>query len=655
MKTEIWVLTTLFVFFAVSVHSTPPIHCLNDTLHQTAEPWPKLSLPLNYKVVVRFTDLIQSTTAKITETNYTSGLVITKEQLGIKKTFIKRRESLIRYQGDDCSVANLTDLNNIYGLSDDLRQLFNNSATNLGEILSGMIAAQYDGSHAIGTQWIDGVDTASWLGCVNQTDKRPAIEVDVQFLGDTQTSLKPYANVSRPLVASIRLSTFTTDPKTNKTTVLSHLWLNVVEVEESNAENENTDLQVPRGTFCNGMPAAQLPSELPLKFEADIEYVDVEKKVKDTIELMYDGDNKIVSFALDFDTDTDVPYVQSERTMQLGKARVYQDFTTGYEYILSKDGRVCGQIRAINSSWNDVETVDGKLNLRNPTDVLFNITKETAYYAGQIRESGALYDSFVTRKIFPNTKDYIVVELLFVADGWRVDQNQPQGIHSIVQYHKKSTHELNRTTITRFNSFVNNTLIGTSWSRHNVFTCLHELQAENFFYLKLEDQTMEKLQTYGFENVESALVEAISKTANISVLRISQFLIKQSKKDLYACFILAENNNSTKPAQTRYLRPEKSVDEVRKILNDTLLSHKIVVSVVTDESKTVTVSIQSMGVLKAEDGRPQPPPTYTGYSSGSLFITGIFMFIFGAGITVASYVFIKKREHVRGIAYQVFE
>lgn len=38
-------------------------------------------------------------------------------------------------------------------------------------------------------------------------------------------------------------------------------------------------------------------------------------------------------------------------------------------------------------------------------------------------------------------------------------------------------------------------------------------------------ENMKSLKQIGVENVESSLVEAISQVANISVLRISQFLV----------------------------------------------------------------------------------------------------------------------------------
>jgi hypothetical protein len=44
---------------------------------------------------------------------------------------------------------------------------------------------------------------------------------------------------------------------------------------------------------------------------------------------------------------------------------------------------------------------------------------------------------------------------------------------------------------------------------------------------------MKTVQSYGFENVENALTEAVAKTTNISVLRISHFLVRFMLYQIY--------------------------------------------------------------------------------------------------------------------------
>jgi hypothetical protein len=133
------------------------------------------------------------------------------------------------------------------------------------------------------------------------------------------------------------------------------------------------------------MTESKLPSGLSDRFEAEIEYVDIEKKITDIVELMYDGINHVVSFALDFDKDSDIPYIQNSGSQKLvGRARVFQDFNSGFEYVLSGNGRVCSHIAPIQNTWNNVKVLNNVLLLRDPTNVFFNITQEPVYYAGKV-------------------------------------------------------------------------------------------------------------------------------------------------------------------------------------------------------------------------------------------------------------------------------
>ena len=90
---------------------------------------------------------------------------------------------------------------------------------------------------------------------------------------------------------------------------------------------------------------------------------------------------------------------------------------------------------------------------------------------------------------------------------------------------QNATQDELKTTVVRFNTFANNSLVGTSWSSYSVFPCLREQSSDNFFYVKIDKQ-IEELQSLGYENVVAALAEAIAKTTNISVLRVSNFLVR---------------------------------------------------------------------------------------------------------------------------------
>lgn len=152
--------------------------------------------------------------------------------------------------------------------------------------------------------------------------------------------------------------------------------------------------------FCENFNSTKLPGAFPERFEADIEYVDIQEKVADTVEVsvlaksshcfvqvMFDKPNRIVAFSLDFGKDADIPYFQnSNRTgaKGIGRARVFLDFRSGFQYTLSKDGRVCQHVSPIQSTWQSAELKDGLLSLRDPSEVFLNFTASEVYSAGEV-------------------------------------------------------------------------------------------------------------------------------------------------------------------------------------------------------------------------------------------------------------------------------
>ncbi|KAI6183243.1 hypothetical protein M3Y97_00468300 [Aphelenchoides bicaudatus] len=637
--------------------------CLGKSLQlKFDDPGPTKALKLEtaYKMVVRYTDLLTDNTAKIVESNFTDALVVRKEQKGVDETFFVKNNT-VHYKSDgSCSVVEQKEINSVYNATERIRNLFKNPAANMADFLYGLGNTKFN-TQKLSPNFtnIDGSKTVEWTGCINQTKDDYAVEFVVNYV--PEKSQPSYSDYNNPRVASIKMIVFKVDNWTNPTRiehVEEYTSLSIVELEHTRSENKQKATTVPRGVYCQNMTKSKLPAKLklPKRFQANIEYVDTEKRSTDTVDLTYDEQNRIVSFALDFDNDADIPYVQNKDSTKVkGKARIIQDFKSGFEYSLSRDGRVCNKVGSIQSTWADVTDLNGTLILRDPTTVFFNISQRQVYFAGQVVEEGVTYDSYVSKKFVDSTaKDYIVVEMLFTSTDWTNENGQKdQNIHSIVQYHKNANNTLVKKTVIRFNSLQDKTTTGISWAEHGVQTCMLDgPPIDNFFFLKLADVKMADIQTYGYENVDNALSEALANTTNISVLRVSQFLFKTVEGELLACFLLGEKNNAT-PAKTKSLINEKTIQEVRQQLNETLKTQKIVVTVPTEDAKTVKLSVTALGMVSTKE-HVQPIPYY-GYSGGSMFILAIFMFIFGAGGTVGIYLLYMKRQAVRGIAYQVFE
>lgn len=225
----------------------------------------------------------------------------------------------------------------------------------------------------------------------------------------------------------------------------------------------------------------------------------------------------------------------------------------------------------------------------------------------------------------------------------------------LISHFQDKDSKLTSETYIHFDSFQNYTALGPLWIKANVFPCTTESVEDNFFFMNLKNASLKSIRDYGTDNVECALAEAISKTANISVLRISYFMFKQDSTDeTLACFLLGDKS-AVKPTTTAYLKPELSLSEFRKLFNDTISKSGIVANLVTEYQKEAAIGIDKFGVINTHDDPNPPAPKFVGYSGGSMFILAVFSFIFGGAIALGIYLFYNKRRTIGGMAYQVFE
>ncbi|CAD5211413.1 unnamed protein product [Bursaphelenchus xylophilus] len=633
------------------------LQCLQPPKINSALP-AAIAIPQNYSAIVTFVDSTK-TSVRLVEKDFNDVFFYEKTQKGQKTTrYVVKDNSTLIFDDTSCSRQSIDESKKLYPFPKVFTDTFKDLST-LSQIVNSVLTQQYAQDGLVNVTSVDGFTAVTWHGCLNRTDTTDAIEIDVNFIGDKSTQ-PPFDDGNKwPQALNIHFLSYnyTDDGKGTITpSIKEDITVSILVLKPVDQKEKVKVSSAPKGVFCENSPKAVLPSGLPTKFEADLTYIDSEQHVVNTAELMYDQPNRIVSFGLDFSQDSDIPYVQNTNTSEvkdLGKARIFLDFKSGFEYRLSKDGRVCRSVRPIEKSWQAIEEKDGKFNLKEPTTVFFNGSGAEFYNSGEVVRGGVTYDSYVSRQLNNATKEQVVIELLYFNKQWKLESGAENLIHSITQYHKNAQNETVKTTVILFNQVKNNTLVGTSWSKHTVFPCLADGKSDNFFFLKLANGTMKDLQNIGYENVESALAEAVAKTANISVLRISQFLLKQLNTQFMACFLLGEKNPLI-PANTTDLVIEKNVTEVRNLLNGTLKTQQINVNIVSDDLKTQTISVNGFGVVSTTDEHPFPPQ-YNGYTGGSMFILALFSFIFGVGIAVGSYVFYTKRQGIRGIAYQVFE
>jgi hypothetical protein len=108
----------------------------------------------------------------------------------------------------ECSKIDPKMAHSVYNISDYLRTLLKNDATNLAQIFDGLYNIKYNNSGVnLDPVWVDGVKAVAWYGCINQTKTLPGVQIGVTFTGK-QSEFKSYSNYENPVVASVTLTVY---------------------------------------------------------------------------------------------------------------------------------------------------------------------------------------------------------------------------------------------------------------------------------------------------------------------------------------------------------------------------------------------------------------------------------------------------------------
>jgi hypothetical protein len=609
----------------------------------------------DYATTIRYTNWDANLTSLVYEKHFTDVLYAQKIERSQTQTFIQNRNgSTIAYNETSCTSSSAFSPN-LYPLNDLIKTNVTRDSYTIGEIIQMLVKTKFERQGLIvDTTVVGGIDALSWIGCNFNVSNTTGIQVAVFYSGNKDVILPYSKDFKNPVVLSIHFSTF--EEKDGNYTVKSHTSVDITGLEAVVEAEKEKVIALPRGQYCDGnMEFVPLPGTIPDRFGASIDFVNTKTKQIDNIEIMYDNVLKVTHFALDFENDLDIPFVSGINIPKgLTRASIYRDFNYGIQYITSKDGRICKDVQKLDPNFGDsITTSDGKVKLVSPESILLNVSDAKFYKYGRLVVEGVEVESYISIRGNQSDGGHFVVEVNYIPQSWTLEGIKGvQQLHSIVHYHKDKDMKLIYETYIHFDSFYNYSALGPLWLKNNVFPCSTDSVDDNFFYVNLKNVSLQDIQKYGTENVECSLAETLSTAINVSVFRISYFMFKENQNSAIACFLLGKKAAVT-PTQTVYLKKELTVAEFKEALNKTLLSSGLVSKLITEDQKPAAISINRLGVINTNE--PDPVVPFVGYSGGSLFILAIFSFIFGALISVATYIFYTKRRTISGMTYQVFE
>ena len=231
----IWSMLLFCVTLADESSNLSKLMCLNGKIQQATEmpsDLPQaLSLARNYKVHFKYADLIHFAFSWSSVTlmffrmrrqrsrNRTTRMcwLFTKNSWALMRRFTSKMDySIQKVSHNDqqqysecldgeCSKVNTNASHSIYNVSDHLRTLLKNDASTMQQILGGLLNLNFSNTRTNGNiTWVDGIETVSWYGCINETEKTPGVEIGVKFVGKL-SKLKSYSKYENPVVASVSI------------------------------------------------------------------------------------------------------------------------------------------------------------------------------------------------------------------------------------------------------------------------------------------------------------------------------------------------------------------------------------------------------------------------------------------------------------------
>ncbi|KHN87594.1 Uncharacterized protein Y92H12BR.3 [Toxocara canis] len=645
------------IYFLLHTTNAVKIQCASNVTRVSSDLPAKVEFPPVYTAAIRYS-YWNKTSALINEQKLSSLWKLKRISRQGTTSFNVGKVN-VTFNETWCSTfQNVSTLTDIYGLPNEVVEALHFDGFSISQLVHSILTANFSQKfYATETVVVGGVEAVQWIGCERQigaSDK--ALQVEVAFAGPNSTA--PYSpQVQNPIVLSIHIVLYN---ETNQS-VIHYISFDISEIDVPKPSAIEDELDVPRGVYCNGMENTEIRASLPDKFEASFDYTDVYGKIVHDVDMLYDAEERIITFRMNALADRDAPFIGNvSLPKDFSLVNVIHDFKYGLQYILDGDNNACKEVKGIDADFGDVTLIDvatKEIDMKSPAQIIMNVSKSEFYYGGKrLSEEGAELELYVSRSTPSTEGAYSVVELLFSTQPWLFDSSAAPFLHSVAQYHKnESGMEVGRTVI-RLHSFRNASGQTTRWTSVSAYPCLR-LVEDSYLYVNLKNSSLTALEKLGLSRVQSALRETLAHTAGISVLRVANFFFKQIQENVVAFFVIGEASGVA-PANTKDRLNESSAIEARELLNSTLMERDISFVVIgSDLSKTeLKLARTSLGIIPSKWApSPPSPPSFNGYTGGSMFVLGLFMLLLGVGVGVGGMFFMWKRQRLTGLAYQVFE
>ncbi|GMT28567.1 hypothetical protein PFISCL1PPCAC_19864 [Pristionchus fissidentatus] len=557
-----------------------------------------VKLPSSYKVSAVFTDWHAKSTMEIEETRMDETFAIETSTREHKLRWSTIQNNIVLRNKTECSVVKETLL---FSLSSDITEIIPLNTSSISAFVSSIIDRNISGSNNY-VRVVSGVEGVGWLGCVNVTESSAVVAVEVVYAG-TDSFSPPSPGFKNPLVLSITISRFNNSSDVNST-MTSRISLDFAPFQE--ATELPTKLKVPHGIICNGLPVVEIPVEFPDDFV--VLYTKKDQDGSVTGKLSYDSRHNISGESI-FNGRA---YFFNQ-SFSKDSYLVVHDASHGAEYIFSSTPSCVAHAlpTAVGDMTSDQMTPAIQLLIPQFHSLNFSLYSNISAIGMSVLEYRAFSDGKVVEVVLDNLKaTSIVTHFRGAIESSIVITIFPQDSISLIS-------RLNGCYKHTSNELVSFVLSGVS---------------------------MDKLYSWREEVVSDHMAIALAAiyNASISPYRLSFFFTSHDN---------IENTRVVlKVADGWEGATEMNASQFIVALNATLLGG-------------ITFTLSDKEVWKTMEAplTPYPPPfpisppSFIGYTGGSMFVLGIFMLIFGVAVGAGGVYAVLRRQRISTLAYQVFE
>ncbi|GMT00606.1 hypothetical protein PENTCL1PPCAC_22780, partial [Pristionchus entomophagus] len=609
-----WVLLLLYSTITICMSESLANKCAHTEHTEPSKLPSKMKIPPSFMVSSVFTDWIRNSTMIIDEIRNDTIYAIETTTRNGKEKWSSLGDQLLHIINDtNCSVVNEPV---IFSLLPDIASTFSISpnVTSLAVLANAILDKNFDGN-INGTRVVSGVEGVGWIVCL-ELPQSAVVAVEVVYAGENSI-MPPSFPFNNPVILSLALTYYTN--ASDNDNVAERVSLDFSPFRQ--VLDLDRHLEIAHGVVCNGLDQqSNISITFPENFEVIYSKMDSNSNSEVTSKLTYDKESDIIGESV-----IDGWATLLNKSFRKEDYFVVHDITRKTEFVFSSSPSC--SIRLIPE-----ETKTSALNEFTPVDLFFPLNFSSLNFSLHSNVSLSNMRVLEYRANYNSSAGNKVVEAILHQSKLSTVSIYSEGaLQSIMNMAVKNK----------------SMPYGDSVNLAAMLRGCFNSSSSNMVSFILNGVCMDSIWKWREDAVSNVIANdlLLNASVNISPYRLSFAYIEDAGGD-------GKNINTRvilKVAERMEGSPEMTASQVVDHLRK--LSPKISFKI----SDTVTWETTGDGLVPYPPPPPVLPPSFNGYTSGSMLVMAIFMVMFGVAFGAGGVYVMLRRQRISTLAYQVFE